>query len=736
MKEVLVENGQEKLEMSGSVNRVDEDVIDLGEYWRTIMRAKWLIVIIALSCVLAGVLSIKKMTPMYKASVRILADPQKPTTNLEPANLTPNLVSLFYQTQYELITSRKIAESVVEKLDMVELYRNQQRSTDQKEEDKTIFDFLFSSNSDSSKDYSDEDLVIYLAKRIQQSLEVSGGRQSQIINLTYQSKDPEEAALIANAISESYIQYGLSSRQGEVQDTENWLVEQSRVLKSALQESEQKLSQYRIQEGLVDTTQQQNLVNSQLQSLNSELINAQTRLSEIEEQYFALEKAKSNPEELYSSGPVLQNGSANSLVIEQGRLLQRVNELFERYGEKHPNMIAARSELKSVTENLAIEVNKVVENIQKEYRLAQVQVSNIQKLIKGTKDDVQSAQEKNYSLISLEREVENNRRIYDNFQVSLLESNVIRNYSASNIHIIDKASIPKLPFQPNPKLILMISLSFGLLLGIALAFLREAMDNTFKTPDDVEQKLPLTVLGITPSLIKKVGAPELQYITDSLTPFAENINTIRTGLVFSNTDNPPKTILVTSANSNEGKSTLAINLATAFSHLGRTLLLEVDLRKPSIAKSFSSNKKLGLTDVLSGSSIFDEANHLIKNEGNLSVLASGGMVRNPIDLLSSNKFEEVLQDFKLHYDYIILDGPPTLPVSDSCILANKVDGVIFAVKSQYTKVKVAKEAVSRLSNLNANLIGAVLTVADSKKMRNYGEHFYSDEYYGERPTRV
>jgi succinoglycan biosynthesis transport protein ExoP len=271
-----------------------------------------------------------------------------------------------------------------------------------------------------------------------------------------------------------------------------------------------------------------------------------------------------------------------------------------------------------------------------------------------------------------------------------------------------------------------------------LVLAREVINDTFKTPDDIQAKLALSALGITPIVIKDKDStiPEKQYLNDSRSAFAESINTIRTGLIFANIDNPPKTILVTSATSSEGKTTLALNMAIAFSNIGKTLLLEVDLRVPSIRSSLGYSEKLGLSDILSGEAkvLSDVIRDL--NNGQLNIITSGTVPPNPMELLSSNKFEKLLASLCLHYEYIILDGPPTLPVSDSCILANKVDAVVFAVKAEKTKIKVAKEALSRLRKLNANVFGGVLTVAEPKKMNYYGEHYYSGEYYGVKPDKL
>lgn len=755
MNTVVADNKPALVASPNNINFDQEEIIDLGQYWRTIKRAKWSIIAVTLFCLLIGGYIASNAVPIYRASAKILADPQQPNANRNESYIASALVFLYYETQYEILKSRNLAETVVDKLDLVEKYKQAQLTADKEpetglsvsiksslDEVKTELTALFSNNNEQaskkeSVPVTDAEIKIMLASSIQAGIEVSGGKQSQIINISYTSADPQEATDIINAISDAYIQFGLESRLGEVKNTEAWLGEQYAQLKEKLRDSEVKLSAYRSQEGLVDTEQQQRIANTQLQSLNNELIRAQTKLSAAEEQYLVVKGVKPGSSEFYSLSPVLQNKSTRDMVKEEAFLSRKVNELFERYGERHPKMIAARSELESAQENLAEEVNKVVDNIEQNYRLAHVQVTNIEKLISKTRNNIQALQGENFSLITLEREVENNRRIYENFQISLMEASGRSEYTASNVHIIDRAIVPKAPFKPNVKLIIVLASVFGVFFGVVLAFMREALDNTFKTPDAVEERLKIPALGITPVVKKKkdTAKPEKQYLDDSRSPFAESINTIRTGLLFSNIDNPPKTLLVTSATGSEGKSTMAMNLAAAYSNLGKTLLLEVDLRKPSVANSLDITNKLGLTDLVTGSVTKMSDVYYKDNSDQLSIITCGTIARDPLELLSSQRFDQVLESLKSHFEYIILDGPPTLPVSDSCILANKVDGVIFAVKAEDTRIKVAKEAVSRLQKLNANIIGAVLTVAEPQKMSYYGDHYYSGEYYGVKPEK-
>jgi succinoglycan biosynthesis transport protein ExoP len=748
MNDVEGTNSQTNQRLQYNQTSGQEELIDLGQYWLTIKRTKWGIIFITFCCLIIGGFIALSAVPIYRATSKILADPQQPFAEINELNVSSSLVSLYYQTQYEIIQSRNIAETVVDKLNLVEKYKirlaqlpvDEPLLGDMLRAIKTKVLALGNKKPKVSLAPTDAEIRLMLASNIMENTIVSGGKQSQIINISYTSDNAKQSAEVINAISDAYIQFGLESRLSEVKNTQGWLSKQYAQLKTQLQNSESKLSGFRNQQGMFDTSQQQSVANTQLQILNRELIKAQTSLSAAEVQFLAIQNVKSDSESLYAIGPVLNNGTTNDMVKDEARLSQKVNELSERYGVKHPKMIAARSELNSAQNSLKVAVNKVLQNIERDYRLAQAQVNNMNDLIAQNASDIQSLQGNSFAVVSLEREVDNNRRVVESFQSHLMEADIKSEFTESNVQIIDRATVPKVPFKPNKKVIMLLAGACGVILGVVMALMRAALNNTFKTPDNIENKLKLPALGITPIVKKRKGksnvAPESQYLDDSRSLFSESIDSIRTSLLFSNIEQPPKTILVTSASSGEGKSTLAINLAAAFSQLGKTLLLEVDLRKPSIAKNLAIQGKLGLTDLMMGTITSADAGFKTDINGKLSVITCGSVPRNPLELLSSQNFDKVFVTLKNNFDYIILDGPPTLPVSDSCILANKVDGVIFAVKADETKVKVAESALSRLKKSKVNVIGAVLTIADKQKMAGYGEHYhYSGEYYGVPPAK-
>lgn len=712
--------------------------LDVSQYIRILKRRKISILVLTLVFVAIGIAYIKNATPVYQASVKIQADPIQPNATSQDQYMMNSLIFLFYETQYEIIQSRKVSETVVQKLNLVDRYREDLKNKSENSEPNsylsTVLDGIqFWKKVESGKNIKlDNDKIkTTLAQSIQAGLTVSGGTQSQIINITFENKDPVLAADVANAISESYIEFGLEARLTQIKDTASWLTEQLEELRKNLQESEDRLRNFRLSQNLMDTAQQQRIANAQLQTLNTELVKAQTELSQLQELYLLVTTVEENNGDYRSLGPVLQSDTIRDLVKEESSLLRKVQELSERYGEKHPKMIAARSDLATAQANLDREASKIVQNIKNEFNSSKAQEKNIRELISNTKSEMQSYQGDGFELTRLEREVENNRRIYESFLGKLMEADVSGDYDASNIRIIDEATTPEFPVKPRPKFVIAVSFIFGLMISVVIALLRELSGNIFRTPDELEYELAIPSLGVTP-LVKKgksVEKPEMQYLVDKRSTFAEAINTIRTGILFSNLDEPPRTVLITSSNSSEGKTTLAINLAVSLSQLDKTVLLEVDLRKPAVARDLGIETQVGLSDLLS-STTENNIFHKVPGAENLCVIPCGTIPQNPMELISSKKFSDLIKTLKERFTYIVIDSPPTLPVSDSCVLAKMVDSTIVAVKAEETKINTARETVTRLNKVNANITGIVLTQASTKKMSYYGEHYHQDTYYG------
>ncbi len=730
----------------------DEETIDLAHYWRVIRRHKWGILSITLLTLIVGVLYTISATPIYQARTVLLADPIQPNVNSQNQYVNTALVYLFYETQYEIIKSHSVAEKAVDKLGLVEKYRQKQELAAGEEQTEEPKDFLQRLKAwkkelgnwkqwlpldlapeEEKQEPSDQQLRRQLAGQIQGNLQVKGGKQSEIINISYQSPDPREAADVANAVADAYMEFSLDARLKGAKKTATWLNEQLAELRRKLRESEQALEAYQKAHGLVDSSQQAQIASTRLSTLNAELIKAQTQRSEAEILYNQVKSLKGRQGDYASLGPVLNSPSVRTLVQEESKLARRMKELSERYGEKHPKMIAARSDLQEARRALQREVNKVVDNIAKKYRMAQAQEQKIQRLIRKQQQEISELKGTNFELARLEREVENNRRIYETFLARFQEADVSEEYDATNVRIIDSATVPKAPYKPKKAQVILISVVLGLFLGVLVAFLREALDNTFKTTTDIEEKLGIPSLGLVP-LVKRRGRinPESQFLADPRSQFSENINNIRTGLLFSNVDRPPQVILITSASGSEGKSTLAANLAASLGQLDRTLLLEADLRKPSLSNTLKLPRKPGLSDLVAKNT--DMAHFKVPLVGNekhgFYAIPCGTLPPNPLELLSSEHFRVLLRRLRDQFRYIVIDGPPLLAVSDAIVLGQEADSVILTIKAESTTIKAAREAISRLHKANVHITGAVLSQAEPKRMAYYGGHYYQASYYG------
>lgn len=730
----------------------EEEGLDFVGYWRIVKRNKKGILGITFISVLIGALSAFSITPIYKAETTLQVNPLQPDIGLSEQRVDTAQISLFYETQNEIIRSRAIAALVVDKLNLVsqrqailDLAGNTTTDHNNKPPDtvsvalKTMtawFNWYTWLPQEWRLKLDATELRNQLIGEIQDDLEVSRGKQSEIINVSYQSPDPKLAAAVANALAETYIEFGLTSRLSGAKRTASWLSTQLDELRSKVKESEAVLQAYQRKLGMVDTANQQRLASERLSSLTAELIRVQTMRVEaqvLSNQALSLQGQTSA--DAQSLGDILNNPTVRTLSQEENKLARKVEELSERYGDKHPKMISARSDLREARRSLQREVDKVVDSIRKDYNLALTQEQELLALIETQKQEISDLADAGFELTQLEREVENNRKLYASFLDKFKEADVAEEYDASNVRVVDQATVPSESFKPNKTRMILVAGILGLFLGFVVALLRERLDNTFKTIDNIEDRLAIPSLGVVPLVRRgeKAGSPERQVMDSPHSTFAENINNIRTSLLFSKVNQPPKTILITSATSDEGKTILSINLAAAFSHLDRTLLLEGDLRKSNITNLLGIESQPGLTDIITAQATLNDVVRCLGVDERLFVLPRGSAPDNPLRLLSSQNFHFLLEELKRNFAHIIIDAPPMLAVSDAAVLGHLADSIILAVKAESTTHEMLVEALSRLRKSGVQVTGAVLCQTDVRRMADYGSYYthYDANYYGD-----
>jgi capsular exopolysaccharide synthesis family protein len=492
----------------------------------------------------------------------------------------------------------------------------------------------------------------------------------------------------------------------------------------------------------VDTEKREQIISAKLGTLTAELIKAQSRRGEAETRYRQIKSAldRNNDDDYESVAGVMDSITVLEAHRAKANQERVVAELSERYGHKHPKMISARADLQEATRRLKAEVGKAFDGTRKEFEAAANQEAQFSAMIRQQQDEMRNISGKAFGLTQLEQDLETNRGLYETYLARFKEADVADEYDAANVRIIDRALVPTEPFKPNRSRMVAMAVVIGLGIGILVAFVREHLSNNFKTKEQIEEKLRLPVIGVLPRI--KAGSSEQSRIErkalmDPSSPFAEAINEIRTAILFSHIDTPSKVVLVTSAVPGEGKTTLVSNLALAFCRRGRTLLIDADLRKGRFRQISNLEDHPGLTDMLSGSCTPEEAIVPDAQAENLFLLMPGTVPPNPLEIISSKRFSDDLAKLRNSFDYIVIDGTPLLPVSDSIVLSRLVDAVVLAVKADDTSCDAALDGLKRLQAVRVNPVGVVLQQVDMRKNRSYGRRYSAaySSYYSYLPQK-
>ncbi len=407
-------------------------------------------------------------------------------------------------------------------------------------------------------------------------------------------------------------------------------------------------------------------------------------------------------------------GIAGGILALNARQLQDITErviaaqfklsgISQRYGPKHPA-----------------------------YQQAELDLAEAQLAMQAARQNAMQVTRKEFGLQELLREVQTNRNLYDTFFTRIKEANETRQLETPNARVIDPAVVPRIPVKPKKSLTMALAFVLSLMLGTMLAFLLDYLDSTFKGADDVEARLGVPMLGLLPIVRRKqenvVGRP--LFLESDQQGFAEAVRTVRTGVVLSGLDTDHQIVVVTSSVPGEGKTTSSINLALAMGQMEKVLLIDADMRRPTIAKSLGiPGSSPGLSNLVAGTSEAAQCIHH-HDEGNIDILPAGLIPPNPLELLSSKRFKDALLQLAEQYDRIVIDSAPTLAVSDALVLATLANAVIYVVKSDSTAFHSARSGIQKLQRVNAPLTGVVLNQVNLTKASKYGSYYGYYDYYG------
>ena len=692
---------------------MEEREIHLRDYLRVINKRRYTVYTfftVVFIVVLIGTLS---STAIYKASTKVLIE------RVEPSNLTmmnPYYTAYdpeFYETQYQLIKSTSVAQKVVKMLALENTYES-----------------YFKGNKISpSGEKSKADI---LADIVSGGILVSPVKNSKIVNISFMSSSPEFAALVTNSVARAYIEELLDMRMSASRYSIEWMAKKAEEEKAKLEKSETALQEYMRANNIVTLQDKVSLTPERLSEVNTQLTKAETKRKELESVYRSVMKISANPRDAESFPGIASEPTIQALRNQILKAEQNVEELSRKYGRKHPAMMKAEEELKGLQQKRDQEINRVISSIKNEYELAKSNEASLRSMLSSTKAEALNLNEKFIQYGVLTREVETNRQLYDALIKKIKEQSVTEEIRTVNVWVVEKAEKPTSPVKPRKSLNVLLGLIVGLLGGIGLAFFIDYLDNTIKSPDDIEPRLGIPLLGVVPLLDPKEDGIEEIIMKEPQSLYAESYKTIRTAILLSSASKPPQNIHITSMGPNEGKSVTSVNLATTMANSGYSVLLvDSDLRRPRIHSIFRLNNLSGLSTYLAGAT--SDIETVFKRPlTNLSVIPAGPVPPNPSELLSSQRMHELMSVLNERFDVIVWDSPPLMTVTDSLILSNILDGTILVIRAGKTTYEMVDRGLKvlkgrRESDKESHVLGVVLNGFDLKKSDQYYYQYYN--YY-------
>jgi polysaccharide biosynthesis transport protein len=700
-------------ENEGLGSQTDEEELDLRVYWHTFNKYKLRIILITLVIGLLTTFVAFSLQPIYRSTALLLIEfDQAKVISIEEVYKISSFIDKYYQTQLRILKSRDLVEKLVDKLNLVS------HPVFNPKTEQAGFSFNWRSWLPSAWLPPElpvptlEDRKTQIVKAVMAGLSITPDRGSQLVEISFESPDAVLAAEVPNTLAKLYIESDLAAKLAMTQQAAEFLTKRTDDLRQNLRKSETKLQRYMERQKLVNVAGVKSVAIRQIEETASQLVSARLQLTKAENVYKQVQALKGRSPEAFESLPaVLNHPLVQSLKTVELGTEKKLSELRERYGQRHPNIIAAKAELKTARSNTAKQIKRVIDGIRKEYQMAKANVRTLEQALKEHNKKIQNINRKEYDLSILQREVDVNRQLYDLFFTRFKETSASQDIqalqSAAVGRVVDKALPASRPYKPKKKLIVVISLMLGLLFSTLLALLLEYFDNTLKDREDVEQKLGLPLLGTLQKLNvdkKHPFRPQWAFLNEPKSQFAESIRTIRTGIMLSGIDTPQKVLVVTSSVPDEGKTTLAINQAFALGQMDKTLFIEADMRRPNIAKSFGLDSKApGLSELVAGRRKFEECIHRPGEgePGSVDVIPSGTIPPNPLELLSSQRFKEVLEQLLARgYKYIVIDTAPTITVSDALVLAKYASEVLYVVKADVTPYQIVRDGLKQLHRLS------------------------------------
>ena len=710
---------------------------ELVAYWNVLRKRRWTVLTIFFVLFTLVLLGTLKQRPVYRATA--LLEIQKENANILTMKELFELETVtdtYLETQYKIFKSDTLAKRVIQQLHIDTLEEFNPRNKSRESADQVVL------------------------ARFEDRLGIDPVKRSRLVEVTFESYDPQLAARAVNALAENYIQQNLEVRWEATQKASEWLAQQLVGMKAKLEKSEDELQAYVRENGLLfletEKGGRENIVDERLRQLQEELTKAESLRYEKESLVRQAESGDASALPGLADNKLLQDLTVKLADLKRERAL-----LVTTFSPGYLKVRQVQSQIDEIDAVLAREHRRAAERVKNDYAVALHREALVRKSWQDQQREAHAVAERTVQYNILRREVGANRELYEGLLSRLKEAGVSAGLKSSNIRIVDAAEPPKKPARPNFPLNLSLGILMGLGFGVGAAFLLEHLDNTLKSAEDVERFLQVPALALIPSaqslngngrgvygLAQKNSSKKQLPADTNGTPrpawfridadgqhgtFTEAFRGLRTSVLLSTAERAPRSLLVTSARPGEGKTTVSINLAISLAQLGPgVLLIDGDLRRPSVHRAFGLENSGGLVRYLTGGQDWRGVAAPTGLAG-LDVILSGPMPPNPAELLSSERMRQLVREATREYRCVIIDSPPLLNVADSRILATMVEGLILVVEGGNTPRDLAQRAQACARHVGAAVIGVVLNNLDLRADGGYYYRYYRDDYYSSTP---
>jgi succinoglycan biosynthesis transport protein ExoP len=709
--------------------------VQLWDYLHILMHRRWTVAAVLAFTVLTALIVSFSSTPMYRATALLQIEPEGPNVvqfgDMQESISATQAYHDFYRTQYDILSSRQVALRTIEELGLEDdKWLNGEARFSLIGRARSLVGGLLSSE-EPDPERAELEKQHRLLDNFIDSLGIQPRRRSFLVEVTFSSPEPEQAARVAESVAREYVDLTLDQQIEAASQGRNFIAKQLDVTKARLEESEVSLQEFARGRNIYALEQEEEVIHAKLADLN-------TRLTEAEAQRISLEAIVQQ-----ASGPdrgmariIVNSDLLMALTRQLAEAEADLSELSDRFTGEYPKVKSAEARVRQIRERIAFEESRAIGSISADHRTAIEREAMLREQLEQQRQVVAAYEEKAIDFKIMRREVDTNRLIYENLLQRMKEVEVTEAIRASNITIIDTPEIPLEPSSPRVALNLALSLLVGLLGGVGVSFFQEYADDSIRTPEEVERYLRLPMLGAVPEFRGKEKdrldpqtSPDLEVTLRPTSAGAEAIRTLRASLFLAAAGGLPGRLLVTSAQPSEGKTCMAVNLAAAIAQTGRrVVVIDCDLRRPRVHKAIGGTQSPGVTNFLAGNAELDDVIRGTAQVG-LDFVAAGPIPPNPVDLLDSVRMDDLINALEDRYDHIVVDAPPSLGFADVPVLSNRLGGgCLLVTKCGSTSRRTARQACEYLTRMQSKLLGVVLNRIGARASSYSYYQYYG--YYG------